>query len=77
MKATAKQEDGFKPVKLEIILETQAEVDEFFAVVDHSWFTDAFPTFNGLWNILSPFQTDGYEKPWNKLDKMFKEPYKG
>jgi hypothetical protein len=71
MKATAEQEGGFKPVKLEIILETQGEVDEFFGVVNYTPFEKAFPVIGRLWSVLDAYSTPGYRESWNAIRKIF------
>lgn len=56
----------FEPVK--VVLETQEEVNAFYALINHSSIVQAIPVFEGWWNKLTKFTTPDYQNIHKKLN---------
>lgn len=55
-----------------VTLESQAEVDALFAVVNYGKITDVLPAIDRWWSKLAPFKSKNYCSLWDKLDQRLK-----
>jgi hypothetical protein len=60
--------EKFEPVQ--IVLETQEEVDKLFAIINHSRIADAVDLPNA-WELLRPYRSDNYRAFFQKLQTRF------
>ena len=57
-------------VSVIVTLESQKEVDVFYAIIDYTRIISLFPTVRGWQNKLQHYRSHKYQELWKRLDDM-------